>query len=413
MNKLCFFFFSFLLLAVYGEKLDYDVGKSKEKIGTYVLKNGNMSVKFTNWGATIMSLVIPDKHGKPGDVVLGYDTVKDYKVRLSSLFFQINSAVSLRTWYAYWQNDTTYFGSIVGRVANRIEGARFSLNGAQYKLPKNDGNNTLHGGPKGFADVVWKVRKIKNDSKDPTILFGYDSKDGENGGLIIKLMYVISGMLFSTGFPGELRVTVRYLLRSDNRLRVTMKARALKRATPVNLAQHTYWNLGNHNSSDILSEEIQIFASHFTPVDTHLIPTGMVSTVRGTPYDFLRSQTIGSRIKELQKGYDINYVIDGPDDPVKLKRTAIVKDKKSGRTMKLYTNQPGVQFYTGNMIKREKGKGGFVYKAHAGLCLETQGFPDAVNRPNFPSQIISPGKTYKHKMLFKFLIAKEKKSDKS
>ncbi|KAK8586865.1 hypothetical protein V6N13_085884 [Hibiscus sabdariffa] len=366
MNKLCFFF-SLLLVAVDGETIEYNIGKSKEKIGTYVLKNGNMSVKFTNWGATIMSLIIPDKHGKPGDVVLGYDTVKDYK------------------------NDTTYFGSIVGRVANRIEGARFSLNGAQYKLPKNDGNNTLHGGPKGFADVIWKVRKIKNDSKDPTILFGYDSKDGENG------------------FPGELRVTVRYLLRSENRLRVTMKARALKRATPVNLAQHTYWNLGNHNSSDILSEEIQIFASHFTPVDTHLIPTGMVSTVRGTPYDFLRSQTIGSRIKELQKGYDINYVIDGPHDPVKLKRTAIVKDKKSGRTMKLYTNQPGVQFYTGNMIKREKGKAGSVYKAHAGLCLETQGFPDAVNRPNFPSQIISPGKTYKHKMLFKFLIAKEKK----
>ncbi|GMI99210.1 hypothetical protein like AT3G47800 [Hibiscus trionum] len=370
MNKLCFLF-SLLLVAVNGEKIEYHIGKSKEKIGIYELKNGNMSVKFTNWGATIMSLVIPDKHGKPGDVVLGYDRVKDYK------------------------NDTTYFGSVVGRVANRIGGAKFSLNGAQYKLPKNEGNNTLHGGPKGFADVVWKVRKIKNESEDPTILFGYDSKDGENG------------------FPGEIRVTVRYLLRSDNRLRVTMKARALKQATPVNLAQHTYWNLGNHNSSDILSEEIQIFASRFTQVDTHLIPTGVLSTVRGTPYDFLKPQTIGSRISELQKGYDINYVIDGPNDPVKLKKTAIVRDKKSGRMMKLYTNQPGMQFYTGNSIKREKGKGGFVYKTHAGLCLETQGFPDAVNRPNFPSQIISPGKPYKHKMLFKFLIAKEKKSDKS
>ncbi|KAE8668637.1 aldose 1-epimerase-like [Hibiscus syriacus] len=374
MNKLCLLFSLLLVVAfgfVNGGKLEYDIDKSKEKIGIYELKNGNMSVKFTNWGATIMSLVIPDKHGKRGDIVLGYDTVKDYK------------------------NDTTFFGSVVGRVANRIGGARFSLNGAQYKLPKNDGNNTLHGGPKGFADVIWKVMKINNHSEDPTILFGYDSKDDENG------------------FPGEIRVTVRYLLRSDNRLRVTMKARALKKATPVNLAQHTYWNLGNHDSGDILSEEIQLFASRFTPVDEHLIPTGVLSTVRGTPYDFLKPRTIGSRIRELGKGYDINYVIDGPDDPKKLKKTAIVKDKKSGRMMKVYTNQAGVQFYSGNLIKREKGKGGFIYKPHAGLCLETQGFPDALNHQNFPSQIISPGKPYKHKMLFKFLTAKDNKSDKS
>ncbi|KAE8694329.1 3-dehydroquinate synthase-like [Hibiscus syriacus] len=301
MNKLCLLFSLLLVVAfgfVNGGKLEYDIDKSKEKIGIYELKNGNMSVKFTNWGATIMSLVIPDKHGKRGDIVLGYDT-----------------------------NDTTFFGSVVGRVANRIGGARFSLNGAQYKLPKNDGNNTLH------------------------------------------------------GFPGEIRVTVRYLLRSDNRLRVTMKARALKKATPVNLAQHTYWNLGNHDSGDILSEEIQLFASRFTPVDEHLIPTGVLSTVRGTPYDFLKPRTIGSRIRELGKGYDINYA--------------------------------GVQFYSGNLIKREKGKGGFIYKPHAGLCLETQGFPDALNHQNFPSQIISPGKPYKHKMLFKFLTAKDNKSDKS
>ncbi|XP_039067072.1 galactose mutarotase-like [Hibiscus syriacus] len=309
--------------------------------------------------------------GKRGDIVLGYDTVKDYK------------------------NATTYFGSIVGRVANRIGGASFSLGGAQYKLPKNDGNSTLHGGPKGFSDVIWKVRKIKNDSDEPFIIFGYDSKDGENG------------------FPGEIRVTVEYRLRSDNRLRVMMKARALKQATPVNLAQHTYWNLGNHDSGDILSEQVQIFASHFTPVDENLIPTGIISTVRGTPYDFLRPETIGSRIEELRKGYDVNYVIDGPNDPRKLKKTAMVKDRKTGRIMKLYTNQPAVQFYTGNKLKKEKGKRGFLYKTHAGLCLETQGFPDAVNRQNFPSQIISPGKPYKHKMLFKFLTAKEKKSNKS
>ncbi|KAK9272522.1 hypothetical protein L1049_002895 [Liquidambar formosana] len=181
-----------------------------------------------------------------------------------------------------------------------------------------------------------------------------------------------------------------------------MKARALNKATPVNLAQHTYWNLGGHNSGDILSNDVQIFGSHITPVDSQLIPTGKIVPVKGTPYDFLKPHTVGSRIKQLPSGYDINYALDGGMVHHKMKRAAVVHEKQSGRVMELLTNAPGVQFYTGNMLKDTKGKGGFIYKPHAALCLETQGFPDSVNHPNFPSQIVTPGKSYKHYMLFKF-----------
>ncbi|KAL6994236.1 aldose 1-epimerase [Sarracenia purpurea var. burkii] len=179
-----------------------------------------------------------------------------------------------------------------------------------------------------------------------------------------------------------------------------MEAKALNKATPVNLAHHSYWNLGGQNSGDILANEIQIFGSHITHVDKDLIPTGNIATVKGTPYDFLHPTTIESKIKQLPNGYDINYVLDGHTR--ELKTAAIVYDKRSGRVMEVLTNQPGLQFYTGNHIKDVKGKDGFVYEAHAGLCLETQGFPDSVNHPNFPSQIVTPGKMYVHRMLFKF-----------
>ncbi|MBA0814368.1 hypothetical protein Gohar_020200 [Gossypium harknessii] len=332
-----------------------------EKVGIYELKKGDLSVKFTNWGATIVSVFLPDKYGKMGDIVLGYDSVNDYK------------------------NDTSYIGSVVGRVANRIGGAQFTLNGVHYKLIPNEGKNMLHGGPVGFSDVVWKVNKYKKDGYAPSIVFAYDSYDGEEG------------------FPGALRVTVTYTLYPGNRLTVRMKAKALNKATPVNLAQHTYWNLGNHNSGDILSEKVQIFASHYTPVDSQLIPTGKFATVKGTPYDFLKPHTVGSRINKLENGYDINYVIDGVDG--KLKKAAVVKDKKSGRVMELFTNQAGVQFYTANFLKDVRGKGGYVYESHGALCLETQAFPDSVNHPNFPSVIVYPGKEYKHVMVFKFSIS--------
>lgn len=215
-----------------------------------------------------------------------------------------------------------------------------------------------------------------------------------------KSTYVVFPECYA-GFPGDLISTVTYMLVGDYELIVTMKAKALNKATPVNLAQHTYWNLGGHNSGNILSNEVQIFGSHFTPVDKQLIPTGQIVSVKRTPYDFLKPCIVGSRINKLPSGYDINYALDYTASH-KLRLAAIVQHKKSGRKMELYTNAPGLQFYTGNFLKDVKGKGGCVYEAHAALCLETQGFPDAVNQPNFPSQIVFPGKAYRHSMLFKF-----------
>lgn len=349
--------FCFLIFALW---VVANGAESKPEIGFYELKTGDFSVKFTNWGARVVSLVLPNKHGKLEDIVLGYDSVEEYV------------------------NDTTNFGASVGRVANRIGGAQFILDGTLYKLIANDGNNTLHGGPKGFGRLVWKVKKHHNEGHSPYITFTHHSFDGEEG------------------FPGTLSVSVTYTLTGHN-MAVKMKAKALNKATPVNLAHHSYWNLGGHNSGDILSNEIQIFGSQITPVDKNLIPTGKLASVKGTPYDFLQPASIGSKIKGLPNGYDINYALDGGASK-NLKTAAIVYDKKSGRVMEVSTNQPGVQFYTGNYLVNVKGKDGFVYQSHAGLCLETQGFPDAVNHPNFPSQILAPGKTYVHEMLIKFTI---------
>ncbi|KAI9119000.1 hypothetical protein K1719_009675 [Acacia pycnantha] len=309
-----FLLLCFLLLPASGFAFGYD---KKEQVGVFELKKGDISLKVSNWGATITSLVLPDKHGKLGDVVLGYDSIKDYF------------------------NDSTYFGATVGRVANRIGGAQFTLNGIHYKLVANEGNNTLHGGSRGFSDVVWKVAKYEKEGDHPHIIFTYRSYDGEQG------------------FPGDLMVTVSYYLIGEKDLAIIMKAKALNKPTPVNLANHAYWNLGGHNS--------------------------------------------GSRIKQLPKtrGYDINYVI-GDGYSKKLKVAAKVQDYKSGRVMELSTNAPGVQFYTGNHVENVKGKGGYVYQPHAGLCLETQAFPDSVNHPNFPSTIVTPQKPYRHHMLFRF-----------
>ncbi|GER50475.1 aldose 1-epimerase [Striga asiatica] len=292
--------FMFLVLAAIANNIEYN------GLGFYEIKKGNFSVKITNYGARIVSVVLPDKN------------------------------------------------AIVGRVANRIAGAKFTLNGTVYKLDANEGNNMLH------------------------------------------------------GFPGDVVASVTYALLGPNKLSMKMKAQALNKPTPVNLAQHTYWNLAGHNSGNILSDELQIFASHFTPVGKGLIPTGEISPVESTPYDFLKARAIKGPIKKLpegSKGFDINYVVDGPNGP-KMKPVAVVYSKKSGRVMKLSANAPGVQLYTGNYVHDLRGKGGFVYEPHSALCLETQGFPDSVNHPNFPSQIVFPGKCYKHYMLYSFSIKK-------
>lgn len=196
-------------------------------------------------------------------------------------------------------------------------------------------------------------------------------------------------------------MSVTYMLIGTNKLGVKMEAKPVNKPTPVNLALHTYWNLGGHDSGDILSHKIQLFASRITPVDDQLIPTGEIRDIRGTPYDFLQSRPIGSRISKLPGGYDINYVLDETSS-AHLKRVAVVQESVSGRKMELWSNQPGVQFYTSNMLKDTEGKGGSVYRKYGGLCLETQGFPDSVNHPNFPTQIVNPRETYRHIMLFRF-----------
>ncbi|KAK9107719.1 hypothetical protein Syun_023730 [Stephania yunnanensis] len=344
-------------------------------------EKGDLSVKLTNWGATVVSVVLPDRNGKLGDVVLGFDDLEDYK------------------------NDTSYFGAIVGRVANRVGGAKFTLNGKTYKLVANEGNNTLHGGKKGFSDVLWKVRKYKPDIDSPYVTFSYSSFDGEQDlhGKEEMSEYILVKKLMLAWFPGVLDLFVTYTLLDGQRLSLTMRGHAKNKPTPVNLAQHTYWNLGGHNSGNILANTIQLFASRITPVDNSLIPTGKLVSIKGTPYDFLLPHSVGSRINELPHGYDINYVIDGHSHNSS-KKVAVVHEPKSGRLMELWTNAPGVQLYTSNMLQDTKGKRGYVYKKHGALCLETQGFPDAVNHPNFPSQIVTPKKPYKHFMLYKFSV---------
>ncbi|EES05308.1 aldose 1-epimerase isoform X2 [Sorghum bicolor] len=348
----------------------------RKMVGVHELRMGDFSIKVTNWGATLMSVILPDSKGNLGDVVLGYDTVAEYV------------------------NGSAYFGGLIGRVANRIAGARFVLDGKAYRLYRNDGNNSLHGGHRGFSKVIWTVKEHVGGGDSPYITLYYHSFDGEQG------------------FPGDLDVYVTYRLSSPYALSVRMNATAAEsrsRATPVNLAHHAYWNLGGHGSGPILGETVQLFASRYTPVDAAtLIPTGALAPVAGTPYDFRAPAPVGARLQpDLPHGlagYDTNYAVDHDDDDddgaaPPLRPVARVWDGATGRAMELWADQPGVQFYTSNGLAGVRGKGGSVYGRYGALCLETQGFPDAVNHPSFPSQIVRPGQVYKHDMVFKFSFA--------
>lgn len=243
-----FQFILFICIASFGNA---DTNSNQE-IKEYSLKKGNLSVKFTNYGASITSVIVPDRYGNRSDIILGFDSIQEYVQRKGN------------------------FGAIVGRVANRISNARFTLNGTEYKLEANNGKNTIHGGSKGFSHVIWEVNEYETEGFVPQIHFTYRSFDGEEG------------------FPGDLIVKVSYYLVSETELGVEMKGIGLNKPTPVNLAQHAYWNLGGHNSGDILSHEIQILGSRITPLDSQMIPTGEIRSVRGTPYDFMTPQIIGN-----------------------------------------------------------------------------------------------------------------------
>ncbi|WCJ20796.1 Galactose mutarotase-like superfamily protein [Euphorbia peplus] len=334
---------------------------SKKKHSFFTLHNGNVTLKFTNLGAAMVSYMIPDARGNPIDIILGYDTLEEYK------------------------NDKHYIGAIVGRVSNRIKNAEYKLNETVYKLVPNLGKDIFHGGPVGFSKVLWRVTSFKNKGPHPYIVFTYHSPDGDQG------------------FPGKLVVSVMYSLTGKHDLTVVMKAKNVDcKPSPVSMAQHNYWNIGGQDTGNILSESVQIFAEKYTPVGPDNLPVGLIYPVTNTLFDFRVPEIMGIRIAQLPTGYDINYALDEPHGGKKMRRAVHISDSRSGLQMDLYTDAPGMQFYTGNSLNNTKGKGGFLYQPTAGLCLQTQHFPNFVNQPTFPQSIVHPGETYRHHMLFKF-----------
>ncbi|MEX3777360.1 aldose epimerase family protein [Pseudomonas sp. MYb118] len=334
----------------------------------YVLRNSHgMQASVITYGATLQALEVPDKHGKFADVVLGFDDVQGY------------------------QNGKAYFGATIGRFGNRLANGAFELDGKRYQVPQNDGSNSLHGGPQGFDKHVWKAKPIK--SKDAVgVTLTYVSADGE------------------MGFPGTLKTEVTYSLNDRNELRIDYKA-STDKPTVLNLTNHSYFNLAGAGNGDVLQQQATLHASHYTPVNEKLIPTGELAPVAGTPMDFTQPTAIGQHIKAdhpqlkfaepKQGGFDFNWVLDTRGDVGKL--AAQVSDPQSGRQLQLYTSEPGVQFYTSNFLDGSvKGKAGKTYAHWSAFTLETQHYPDAPNQPNFPSTRLDPGKTYTQSTVLKF-----------
>jgi aldose 1-epimerase len=332
----------------------------------YTLRNkSGMEARITNYGGIVVSLFVPDKSNRPGDVVLGYDSLSSYL------------------------KATPYFGAIVGRYGNRIGKARFTLDGKDYMLNANDGPNTLHGGLKGFDKVVWEAAGT-TPATEPSLSLSYLSKDGEEG------------------YPGSLKATVVYTLTDSNELRIDYTA-STDKPTVLNLTHHSYFNLAGAGSGDILSHELMLNADKFTPIDSGLITTGELKPVEGTPMDFRTPAPVGSRIgvKDDQlrfgRGYDHNWVLNRTGEGLSL--AARVSEKTSGRVMEVWTTEPGVQFYSGNFLDGTSiGKGGKAYAYRTGLCLETQHFPDSPNKPAFPSTVLRPGENFKSTTVYKFSI---------
>jgi aldose 1-epimerase len=350
--------------AAHGAVEEQPFGTTKEgkKITLYTLTNSHhMEIRAMNYGAIIVSLRVPDRKGQVADIVLGHDTLEGYF------------------------DNSPHLGGLVGRYANRIANGSFTLDGVKYSLPKNNGPNTLHGGIKGFDQAVWQDTPLKGKTG---VAFSYLSKDGEEG------------------FPGNLKVKVTYSLTEANELVINYEATTDK-PTVLNLSQHSYFNLAGEGTGDILNHEVMINADRFTPVDSTMIPTGELRPVKGTPLDFTTQTKVGTRIDDnyeqlvLGKGYDHNFVINRKAEG--LVSAARAYEPTSGRVMEISTDQPGVQFYTGNFLDGTvTGKQGHVYKQRYGLCFETQHFPDSPNHPEFPSVVLRPGQTFHSRTIFKF-----------
>jgi aldose 1-epimerase len=360
---------AFILLVLLAmTAMSYAANVSKQPAGTvdgqpidvYTLENGKITARILNYGGIVMSLEAPDRNGKPANIVLGFDALDGY----------------VKT------GNKPYMGAIIGRYANRIAGGTFELDGKTYHVPKNDGDNALHGGINGFNKKVWSAKEIKDG-----VELTYVSKNGEEG------------------FPGTLTTTVRYTL-AGNELKIEYTAKT-DANTVLNLTNHSYFNLKGQGNGDILGHEMKIYARRYTPVNANLIPTGELAPVTGTPFDFLNSTVIGSRIDsddeqlKLAHGYDQNWVLDGGGKKVELAAEAY--EPTTGRVLEVLTDQPGIQFYTGNFLDGSvTGTGGKVYNRRYAFCLETQHFPDSPNHPAFPTTELKPGETFHSTTVYRF-----------
>lgn len=341
------------------KKEAFGISPAGQEVYLYTLANQNgVRVKITNFGAIVTSFVTPDKNDELGDVVAGFNNLS-----------------------GYIPNDP-HFGGIVGRFANRIANGRFSLDGQDYTLETNDAPHHLHGGDKGFDRVVWQAEELPEQN---ALKLTYHSPDGEEG------------------YPGNLTATVVYTLTADNALQIDYSATTDK-ATPVNLTNHSYFNLSAGQAQDVSGHIIQINAEKYTPVDETFIPTGELAPVKGTPMDLRKPQAIGERMHQiLGGGYDHNYVLNSAGE--KMAKAAEVYEPISGRLLEVYTTQPGIQFYTGNFLDGSlTGKEGNRYTKHYAFCLETQHFPDSPNQPDFPSTILRPGETYQQRTIYRISL---------
>ena len=330
----------------------------------YTLANDRgVEIKVTNYGGIIVSIISPDRYGKPADIVLGYDSLDEYLAQ------------------------QLYFGCIVGRYANRIANSNFILNGNAYALTRNEGNNHLHGGLSGFDKKIWKTEKIDTQA-GKCLEFSGVSADGEGG------------------YPGRLAITFCYILNDANELIIRYKATTDK-PTIINLTQHSMFNLSGDMSLDILNHELRLNADRVTPVNANLLPTGKLRDVAETPFDFRQPMAIGARIKsdDIQlgygNGYDHNWVLNNPDGSLFL--AARVTEPTTGRVLEAFTTEPGLQLYTGNYLDGGSvGKGGIAYSQYAGFALEAQHFPDSPNQPKFPTTVLNPGETYRQTTIYRF-----------
>ena len=343
-------------------KEDFQNFYDGKQVCLYTVSNGKMSFSVTNFGGAITKILVPSKTGVLENVVLGYDSV-----------------------HHYIRGNFCYFGVIAGRFANRIANSSFEIDGNKYFLDKNEGEHSLHGGFVGINRRVFDIEPVEIDEKLGGVKLSYLSKDGEQG------------------MPGNLKINVFYLLDNENNLKIKYVVESDKK-TPVNLTNHTYFNLSGDCKKNIFDTVLQISSEKILEVDDKLIPTGKFVSVENTPFDFRKPKKIGADIKKLKKGYDHNFCLVGDDYDGKLQQVSVVYEPKSGRKMTTFTTMPGVQVYTSGSLYTHYGYKGKKYKAYDGFCLETQFYPDAPNKPNFPNCVIEANKEYQYETVYKFEV---------